>query len=169
MLETLNDHIALYFGSGRPVQEACGSMGAIHEKQVRETSGCQAQVSANAVFPAIIERRTIGAANIDAQDAAGDRIEAGAEDKNIELVLRPVVHDHRRRCDVVDGVLANVHQCDVSLVEDLVVAVFQARPLGAKWIGCGVGSHLTGDFRVVDARTRLVPPEGVRRVVGLLV
>src|SRR6202000_1987815 len=97
-------------------------------------------------------RQRPAAASLDAEflQRAGQRVEAGGDDYNVERVLLSARADSVWR-DLLDWAVGGcIHQLHVLLVEGLEVVGVQWLALGA--VGVSLGGQLFGGRRVVDDR-----------------
>ena len=163
--QQLDDALALVLGARGPVAEAGGRLRAVTEKQVREARGGDAKVGAHALGPLVPDRDVVAAADVDAGEPAGHRVEAGAEGDHVEFVLA-VAGEHAARRDALDGTRLQVHQADVRLVEDVEEPLLERGPLdrvGMRRLG---RREDVGDGRILDARAHLAPPEVIGGAIG---
>ncbi len=71
------------------------------------------------------ERFTLRIADIDLSDAAGDRVEAGRQHDEVELVLDTIGCDDALGGHTVNRVVSQVDQADVVLTVDLEVILLE--------------------------------------------
>ena len=65
-----------------------GLPGPVIDEQVREPGGHEPEVGARARGPFLSQRDAAPAADVDVEQGAGHRVEAGREHDRVELVLR---------------------------------------------------------------------------------
>ena len=86
MLDTPDDPIPLQFGARRAVAESGRALRTVEEEHVWEIGGRHAEVSEGAFGPFRFEGLAVDAFDVDLGEAAGDGVEAGGEDEDVELV-----------------------------------------------------------------------------------
>ena len=64
-----------------------GLPGPVIDEQVREAGEAEAEVGARAVGPLVAQRDAVAAADVDREQRAGHRVEAGGEHDRVDLVL----------------------------------------------------------------------------------
>src|SRR5271165_1707439 len=114
----------------------------------------------------LFERRTVHHPVIDAVKGAGQRVETGRVDYDVEFVLGVAGLDAGRRY-ARDRRLVDVDELDVGLVVDLVVAALERHTAGAKAVV--LRDQLLGDGRVLDPLADLARDEIGDQRVGLAV
>src|SRR5207248_1931786 len=97
-------------------------------------------------------RPAAGAAEVDLVEGAGDGVESGREDNDVELVCPPSGLDAIGR-DPLDRRLVKVDQLDIVLVVDLVIEGLERQPAGAKAVIAG--DQLFRRLGVLDALANL--------------
>jgi hypothetical protein len=112
--------LATVFGRTRKVAEP--GMRADHHQHVGEALHQDAEISLRPRLPLILQPAPIDAPDIDAVEAAGDRVEPGRVDDDVELVFGVARFDADRR-DALDRRLVDVNELDVGLIVDLVARV----------------------------------------------
>ena len=113
--------------------------------------------------PLLLQRHAVATGDVDGDEGAGHRVEAGGVDDGVELE-RLVDGVDAGLGDRRDRVLAQVDEADVRQVEGGVVVGVEARPLGAERV-VGRAQRL-GRLGVVDDRADLVSDELGDDVVG---
>jgi hypothetical protein len=108
----------------------------------------------------------IDAADVDAVEGAGDRVEPGRVDDDVEFVLGVAGLDAGRG-DALDRRLVDVDQLDVGLVVDLEIAALERHAAGAEAVV--LRDQLLGDSRVLDPLADLARDEIGDQRVGLAV
>lgn len=145
---------------------AARGMRAQHHEQVGEAFRLHAQHRARVDLPVILQPPSAGAADIDAVIGAGDAVEAGGVDQQVELILRIAGPDALGR-DALDRGRVDVHQRYVVLVVDLVIAALQRQAARAEAVV--LRRQQVGDFRIVHALADLLGDEFAGQPVGFLV
>src|SRR5216683_1815505 len=156
--------IGTVFRGARKVAEP--GMRAHHHQHIGEVVHQNAEEGLRAVLPFFLQQHPIDAPDIDAVETAGDRIEAGRVNDDVEFVLGVAGLD-AGRSDALDRRLGDVDQLDVGLVVDLEVAAFERYPAGAEAVV--FRDQLFGDRRVLDAPADLAGDEIRDQRVGLAV
>src|SRR5690606_27974387 len=103
--------------------------------------------------------------NIDSGQRAGRGVEAGREHDDVECIVTIASTDPGAR-DSLDRSLAQVHELDVRLVVNLVVAILERYALRTERMN---GHELRGDGRVAHTLANLPPDELARPAVHGLV
>ncbi len=111
------------------------------------------------------ERLAVAAADVDARQRSGHRVEARRVDDRVELDLAGGRADAGRR-DALDGRLCEVDEVHVGAVERGVVAGVDAQALAPDHLG---GREAGRDLRVVDGLGDALAHELGRRLVGVRV
>src|SRR5271156_1061303 len=86
---------------------------------------------ARAAGPFLLQRLAVGAANVDAGQAAREEIETRRQYENVELDF-PVLGLDTYWCHSLDWRLVQVDDLDVRLIVRLVIVLLQGRPLNAE-------------------------------------
>ena len=79
-----------------------GLPGPGDDEQVREAGDAEAEVGARTGLPRVREGAPVAAADVDPQQRAGHRVEAGGEHDRVELAQRP------RWCGCPSGVISSI-------------------------------------------------------------
>ena len=103
-------------------------------EQVREAGNHQPEVRAGSVGPPVAQRDALATTDVDAQQGAGHRIEAGGEDDRVELVIVVGCADAGAG-ELDDGRLLQVDERDVRSVVRLEVVDVDAKALGRRTDG----------------------------------
>ena len=103
---------------------------------VGKTVDHQTEIGLWPALPFILEADAAGAAEVDLVEGAGDGVESGREDNDVELVCPPSGLDAIGR-DPLDRRLVKVDQLDIVLVVDLVIEGLERQPAGAKAVIAG--------------------------------
>src|SRR6266851_3655197 len=156
--------IGAVFGGARKVAEP--GMRTHHHQHIGEVVHQDAEKGLRSVLPLFLQRHPIDAPDVDAVETAGDRVEAGRVDDDIEFVLGIAGLDAGRG-DALDRRLGDVDQFDIRLVIDLEVAAFEGYPAGAETVV--LRDQRLGDDRVLDALTDLAREKIGDQRVGLAV
>ncbi len=148
----VRDPIAVLLDRHRHVREHRRASGARDGEEVREPDGHQAEVRGRAVHPLLLQREAVATGDVDRDQRAGHRIEAGRVDDGVELErltrgVDPGLGDRRER------ILPEVDEPDVRQVVGLEVARVEARPLGAERVV--LGAQRLRRRRVVSRSTRI--------------
>src|SRR3984893_10801955 len=146
--------IGTVFGGARKVAEP--GMRTHHHQHIGEAVHQNAEKGLRAVLPFFLQRRSIDAPDVDAVETAGDRVEAGRVNDDVEFVLGAAGLDAGRG-DAFDRRLGDVDQLDVGLVVDLEVAAFERYPAGAE--AMIFRDQLLGDDRVLNPLADLAGDE----------
>src|ERR1700730_3025103 len=146
--------IGAVFGGARKVAEP--GMRTHHHQHVGEVVHQNAEKGLRAVLPFFLQRRSIDPADVDAVETAGDRVEAGGVDDNVEFVLGIAGLDAGRG-DAFDRRLGDVDQLEVWLVVVVGLSAFERYPAGAEAVF--LRDQLLGDRRVLDALADLAGDE----------
>src|ERR1700732_4362797 len=112
VLDARDDEVALQLGAGRPVAERRRALRAVDIKQAWGVRARHAQMRARAAGPFLTQRRAVGAANVDAGQAAREEIEPRRQYENVELDF-PVLRLDTRRRRPFDWGLEQVDKLDV--------------------------------------------------------
>src|SRR5215469_18313936 len=168
VLDARDDEVALQFGAGRSVAERRRALRAEDIEQVREVRARHAQMRARAAGPFLAQRLAVGAANVDAGQAARQEIEPRRQYENVELDF-PVLSLDAGRRHPFDWGLEQVDDLDVRLIVRLVVMLLQARPLHTERMQRLRRCKLLRDDGILDPRTHLVAPERIGGILGLFV
>ena len=161
--EGVGDPVDVLLDRHHHVRQHRRAAGPGDHEQVREPRRHQAEVGDRPVGPLLLQRQTVAAGDVDADDRAGHRVEAGGEHDRVELEglagrVDAGLGDRR------DRVLAQVDQANVGEVVGLVVVGVETGPLGADVV-VGRAQRL-GDLGVVHDRADLVVDEVAQRVVA---
>ena len=134
-----------------------------HHEVVGEADRREPEIGGGTVGPLVLEFDALAAADVDVDDRAGHRVEAGREHDRIELA-RPAPVLDARIGDGDERVSAQVDQFDAVEVERLVVVRIEAHALREDRVGRR--TERLGHLGVVDDRTDLVAHELTRPLVG---
>src|SRR4051794_9064763 len=134
------------FGSPREIAEP--GMRAHDHQHVRKAFDENAEIGLRSILPLVLQPASVDAADIDAVETAGNRVEASGVDDDIERVLGVACRDAVGR-DALDRRLVDVHQLDVGLVVDLVVAGLERYAAGAEAVV--LRDQLLGHSRILYA------------------
>src|SRR6516165_11611257 len=115
--------------SAREVAEP--SVRAHHHQQVGKAVNQDAEKGLRPVLPLLFERRGVHPTDVDAVKGAGDRVETGCVDYDVEFVLGLAGLDAGRRY-ARDRGLVDVDELDIGLVVDLEIAALERDATGAK-------------------------------------
>src|SRR5207253_9698105 len=85
VLDARDDEVALQLGAGRPVAECRRALRTVDIEQIREVRARRAQMRTRAAGPFLPQRLAVGAANVDAGQAAREEIEPRRQYQNVEL------------------------------------------------------------------------------------
>src|SRR6266852_1606149 len=168
VLDARDDEVTLQLGAGRPVAERRRALRAVDIEQIREVRARYAQMRARAAGPFLTQRLAVGAASVDAGQAAREEIEPRRQYENVELHF-PVLRLDTRRRHSFDWGLEQVDNMDVRLIVRLVVVLLQGRPLNAERMQWLHRCKLLRDGGILDPRAHLVAPERIGGIVDLLV
>ena len=108
-------------------------------------------MSVNSLRPFLPQRLALRAADIDAGQPAGHRVEAGGQNKNVQVVLA-------RRCldpaagHSLDWRGTEINKTHIWLIEDLIKVLFQGRSLDAVGMNRLRGREYLGNGRIIDPR-----------------
>src|SRR6516225_2922648 len=156
--------IGAVFGGTRKVAKP--GMRAHHHQHVREAVHQDAEKGLRPVLPLLLQRHPVHAADVDAIEGAGDRVETGRVNDDVELVFAITGFDARRG-DALDRRLVDVDQLDVGLVVDLEIAAFERHAAGAE--AMIIRDQPFGDDWILDALTGLACDEIRDQRIGLAV
>src|SRR4051812_41248456 len=117
------------FGSPREVAEP--GMRAHDHQHVRKALDENAEIGLRSILPLVLQPASVDAADVDAVETAGDRVEASGVDDDIERVLGIAGLDAGGR-NALDRRLVDIDQFDIRLVVDLVVAGLERHAAGAE-------------------------------------
>src|SRR5258705_3851327 len=92
-----------------------------------------AEIGLRPALPFILEAHPVCAAKIDLVKTAGDGVEAGRIDDDVERVF-PVAGSDALRRDAFDRHFVDVDQLDIILVVDLIIKSLERQPSGAKTV-----------------------------------
>src|SRR5712691_2003286 len=168
VLDARDDEVALQLGAARSVAERRRALRAVDIEQIREVRARHAQMRARAAGPFLTQRLAVRAANVDAGQAAREKIEPRRKYENVELDS-PVLRLDTRRDHSFDWGLEQVDNMDARLIVRLVVVLLQARPLHAERMQWLHWCELLRDGGILDPRTHFVAPERIGGIVGLLI
>src|SRR3954447_17699311 len=115
----------------RPREIAEPGMRPHHHQEIRKAVDQDAEKGLWPVRPFRFQRHAVDAADIDAVESAGDRVEPGGVDDDVELVLGVAGLD-TARSNALDRGLGKVNELDIGLVVDFEVAAFERHPPGAE-------------------------------------
>src|SRR6202048_1024118 len=146
--------VGTVFGGARKVAEP--GMRAHHHQHIGKVIHQDAEKGLWSVLPFFLQRRSIDPADVDTVEGAGDGVEAGRVNDDVEFVLGVAGLDADRR-DAFDRRLGDVDQFDIGLVVDLEVAAFERHAAGAEAVV--LRDQLLGDRRVLDALADLAGDE----------
>lgn len=135
VFDTPDDPVGLQLGTSGPVTERGRALWSIEEEEIREAGGCHTQVGPGAESPFGFEGLAVDAFDVDLGETAGDGIEAGGEDEDVEFV-EARGRLHACRFDFDDGVVFEGDEVDVGLVVYFVVALFETWSFGAECVWC---------------------------------
>ena len=124
------------------LQKVAALCGPMRVKRLGNPAIGEAEVGLRAVRPYVLERPTADAADVDAVEGAGDRVESGGVDDHVEFVLGVAGLDAGRG-DALDRCLVEVDERHVVLVVDLVVAALERDASGAEAVV--LGDQLLGE------------------------
>src|SRR6476661_6979548 len=110
-------------------------------------------MGANAACPLVLQRLALRAADINAGQPASHRVEAGGQDKNIQVVLVSSGLNPAARHSF-DWRGAKVDQTYIALIEDLIEVLFEGRPLDAVGMNRLRRREYLGNGRIIDPRPR---------------
>src|SRR3954447_15931795 len=117
------------FGGSREVAEP--GMRAHDHQHVRKALDEDAEIGLRSIFPLVLQPASIDAADVDAVETAGDRVETSGVYNDVERVLGIAGLDALGR-DALNRRLIDVHQLDVGLVVDLVITGLERHATGAE-------------------------------------
>src|SRR5581483_9152586 len=137
-----------------------------HHQQIGKTFRLPAEVGARSIGPNILEPDTARTANVDAVERAGDAVEAGGIDQDVEFVL-PVAGFDTGRGDAIDWRLVQVDQQYIVAVVGFEITAFEWHAPGSKTMV--LRDQLVGDLRVLHPLADLLGDEFGDCGVGLLV
>src|SRR3954447_8798173 len=152
------------FGSPREVAEP--GMRAHDHQHVRKALDENAEIGLRSILPLVLQPASVDAADIDAVETAGDRVEASGVDDDIERVLSVACLDAVGR-DAPDRRLVDIDQFNIGLVVDLVVAGFERHAASAEAVV--LRDQLLGYSRILDALPDLARDKIREQPVGLAV
>ena len=152
------------FGRARKIPEP--GMRAHDHRHVGKALDEHAKISLRPVAPGVLQRNPIDASDIDAIEGAGDRVEAGGVNNQVEFVLRRAGFNACRR-HALDRRFRNIDEFDVRLVIDFVIMRLQWQPARAK--AMIFRDQLFGDGRVFDPLADFARDEAGNQRVGVAI
>lgn len=168
MIQQPGDPVSLKLRAGRPVAEGVRTLRAVDEEEIGEVRRCHSEMGANTLRPLFLQRLALRATNVDAGQPAGHGVEAGRQDKNVQVMLAGRCPDPAARHPFDRGG-AEVDKPHIGLIEDLVEVLFERRPLDAVGMKRLRRREHLGNGRIFDPRPGLVAPEPIGGAVDVLV
>ena len=127
--------------------------------------GHHAQITREALSPAILERSVATTTDIDAIHCAGHHIKARRKNHRVQCDLFSSHHDAIRR-ETLDGSVVQIHQLHVVLIEDFKVVSLRRQTSGQNLV---IRAELVGNRRVVDPLANFFASKLGQRLVGFVV
>src|SRR5262249_37770783 len=137
---------------------------------VRESMYHEAEIGLRSRFPLVLQPDAVDAAEIDLVESAGDGVEAGGEDDDIEFKLFLAGLDTLWRY-ALDRRFIDIDQLDIVAIIDLVIEGLERQPAGAEAVIPGnqllrnpLVLHALANLprnEVADGRVRLAVDEDV--------
>src|SRR6185312_6155411 len=160
MAEQAGHPLDAVFGGARKVAEP--GVWTHHHQHVGETLRQNAEIGLRTIAPLVLQAAVVHSPYIDAVETAGDRVEAGRVDDEVECIFG-IAGAYARGRNALDRSFVDIDQLDVGLVIDLEIMRLQRDAAGAEAVV--LRDQLVGHRGVLYALTDLARDEvGDKRV-----
>ncbi len=163
-LHEVGDPVDQFLDVARDV--AARGVRAQHHQHVGKALGHHAEQRSGRAHPVVLEPPPARPDDVDAVVGAGDAVEAGGVDQDVEGEVLGAGPDALGR-DALDRRLVDVDQAHVVLIVDLEIAGLERQPARAEAVV--LGDQLVGDLGIAHPLADLLGHEGARKLIGLLV
>ena len=139
VVQQLHDPIALKFRTSRAVGKSVRAVRTVDEKEIRKAGGRHSEMGTHTVSPTSPSASRPACRGYRCRSARPNHgVEAGSQDKNIEVMLAGRRLYSAARYSFDRGFLAEIDKVHVGLIEDIEKVLFEGRPLSA--VGSEIGS-----------------------------